>query len=102
MYRVTKEEYNIMRRNAITSAYKKAKGNIKNGINEKGKEIVKKSFDNIIDRIDVNAESNCFIAIKDHKENFLRYPKVRLINPAKNELRRINKTVLDDINMEVI
>ena len=39
-----------MRRNAITSAYKKAKGNIKNGINEKGKEIVKKSFDNIIDR----------------------------------------------------
>ena len=28
-------------------------------------------FHNIIDRMHVNAESNCFITIKDHKENFL-------------------------------
>ena len=34
-----------MRRNAITSIYKKVKGNIKKIINEKGKEIVKKSFE---------------------------------------------------------
>ena len=50
-----------MRRNAITSNYKKANGNIKKRINEKGKEIVKKSFENIIDKMNVNAESNCFI-----------------------------------------
>ena len=56
-----------MRTKAITSTYKKANGNIKKRINEKGKKIVKKSFDNIIDRIDVNAESNCFIAIKKTK-----------------------------------
>ena len=56
--------------------YKKANGNIKKRINEKGKEIVKKS-DNIIDRMDVNAESNCFITVKD-QENFLNHPKVRL------------------------
>ena len=101
MYRLTKEEYNKMRRNAITSTYKKANGNIKKRINEKGKETVKKSFDNIIDRMDVNAESNCFITIKDHKENFLNHPKVRLINPAKNELGRISKTILDNINMKL-
>ena len=101
MYRLTKEEYNKMRRNAITSTYKKANGNIKKRINEKGKEIVKKSFDNIIDRMDVNAESNCFITVKDHKENFLNHPKVRLINPAKNELGRISKTILDNINMKL-
>ena len=59
-----------MRRSAITSTYKKANRNIKKRINEKGKEIVKKSFENIIDRVDVNAESNCFITIKDHKETF--------------------------------
>ena len=57
-YKITKEEYNKMRRNAITSTYKKAKENIKKRINEKGKEIVKKSFDNVIDRMDINAESN--------------------------------------------
>ena len=59
-----------MCRNAITSTYKKADRNIKKRINEKGKEVVKKSFENIIDRMDVNAESNFFITIKDHKETF--------------------------------
>ena len=61
MYRPSKEEHDKMRRNAITSTYKKANGNIKKRINEKGKEIVKKSFENIIDKMNVNAESNCFI-----------------------------------------
>ena len=101
MCRITREEYNKMRRNGITSTYKKANENIKKRINEKGKEIVKKSFDNIIDRMDINAESNCFITIKDHKENFLNHPKVRLINPAKNELGRISKKILDNINMKL-
>ena len=101
MYRLTKEEYSKTRRNAITSTYKKANGSIKKRINEKAKEIVKKSFDNIIDRMDVNAETNCFITIKDHEENFLNHPKVRLINPAKNEIGRISKTILDNINMKL-
>ena len=47
-----------MRRNAITSTYKKAKEKIKKRINEKGKEILKKSFDNVIDSMDINPESN--------------------------------------------
>ena len=101
MCRITREEYNKMLRNGITSTYKKANENIKKRINEKGKEIVKKLFDNIIDRMDVNAESSCFITIKDHKENFLNHLKVRLINPAKNELRRISKTILDNINIKL-
>ena len=44
--------------------------------NIKGKEIVQRSFDNIIDRIDANVESNCFITFKDHKENCLNHPTV--------------------------
>ena len=95
------EEYSKMRRNAITSTYKKANKNIKKIINEKGREIVKKSFDNIIDRMDINAESSRFITIKDHKENFLNNPKVCLINPTKNELGRISKTILDNINIKL-
>ena len=99
MCRITKEEYNKMRRNAITSTSKKANENIKKRLNEKGKEIVENSFDNIIDRMHINAESNCFITINDHEENFLNHPNVRLINPAKNEIGRISKTILDNINM---
>ena len=90
-----------MRRNAITSTYKKANENIKKRINEKGKEIVKNSFNNIIDKMDINAKSSCFITIKNHQENFLNHPKVRLINPAKNELGRISNTILDNINMKL-
>ena len=51
--------------------------------------------------MDVIAESNCFIAIKDHKENFLNHPKVHLINPAKNEPGRISKKILDNINIKL-
>ena len=44
--------------------------------------------------MDVNADSNCFITIKDHKENFLDHPKVHLINPEKNQLERISETII--------
>ena len=84
-----------------THCNKKANENIKKRINEKGKEIVKKSFDNIIDSMDINAVSTCFITIKDHKEHFLNHPKVRLINPAKNELEKTSKKILDNINMKL-
>ena len=36
--------------------------------------------------------------LKDHKENFLHNPTVRLINPAKKELGRIIKAILDNIS----
>ena len=51
-------------------------------------------FDNIIDRMDIDIESNCFMKIKVHKVNFLNDPKVHLVNPAENELGRISKTKL--------
>ena len=40
----------------------------------------------------VNGKQNCFI-----KNN----PIVRLFNPAKNELRRISKTILDKVNVNL-
>ena len=52
----------------------------------------------ILDRMDINSKNTCFITLKDHKENFLNNPTVRLINPAKNELGRISKAILDHIN----
>ena len=41
--------------------------------------------------MDINAESNCFIAIKNHKESFLNHPKVSLINPEKDEISKKNQ-----------
>ena len=46
-------------------------------------------------------KGNSFITIKDHKENFDNHRTVWLINPAKNELGRISKLILDKINKKI-
>ena len=55
----------------------------------------------ILNRIEINGENNCFLTLKDQKDNFANNPQVRLINPAKNELGRISKVILDKINLAV-
>ena len=55
----------------------------------------------LIKRMETNVEGNSFITIKNHKENFDNHATVRLINPAKNELGRISKLILDKINKNI-
>ena len=55
----------------------------------------------ILSRMDQNGTNNCFITLKDHKENFQNNPTTRLINPAKNEVGRISKVILDNINKKL-
>ena len=50
------------------------------------------------DRIDAMAQTPAFITLKDHKDNFDSHPKCRLINPAKSELGKVSKIILDEIN----
>ena len=56
---------------------------------------------NILDKVELNGTANCFITLKDHKANFLNHPTTRLINPAKNEIGRISKQILDQINSKL-
>ena len=48
--------------------------------------------------MDINNKNTYFITLKEHKENFLNNPTVRLITPAESKLRRISKAILDNIN----
>ena len=50
------------------------------------------------DRIDITAQKQAFITLKDHKENFHNTPKCRLINPTKSEIGKISKQILENIN----
>jgi len=43
------------------------------------------------------AERQAFITLKDHKNNFENKPTCRLINPAKSEIVRISKQILEDL-----
>ena len=56
----------------------------------------------LADRIDHLAKTEAFITVKDHKENFVNKPTCRLINPAKTELGKISKTIIEDINKQLI
>ena len=54
-------------------------------------------------RLHVMAETEAFISLKDHKDNFESNPKYRLINPAKTELGKESKIILvvGSINQEI-
>ena len=99
MYRLTKEDYDQLIMNSITSTYKKANNSIKKQINMTGKNLMRDK--EVIKRMETNEEGNRFITIKDHKENFDNHPTVQLINPAKNKLGRISKLILDKINKKI-
>ena len=56
----------------------------------------------LADKIDHLAKIEAFISLKDHKENFNNKPTCRLINPTKNELGKISKKLVEDINKELL
>ena len=55
----------------------------------------------VVKRLHINGDSNYFVTMKDHKENFEIKPSVRLINPAKNEFKRISIVILGKINVAI-
>ena len=98
LYKVPKEQYEKLVNNAITTSYKKINKKAQDQINSQGKNILKNK--EVIKRMFVNGKQNCFITLKDHKPNFQNNSTVRLLNPAKNELGRISKNILDKINVK--
>ena len=52
----------------------------------------------LFNSIKINGTSSSFITLKDHKENFLNRPTTRLLNPTKNQIGRISKHILQNIN----
>ena len=94
-----KEQYEKHLTNAITKTYKKSNDTVKDEVIVDGKRIMKDH--KVIDRMCINGEDNCFVTLKDHKDNFQNNPTTRLINPAKNELGRISKHILQKLNVTV-
>ena len=69
MYRLNKNDYQNLSRNAITTTYKKASKNIGTKINKEGIGFTKQA--DILDKIEINATGNYFITVKERKENLL-------------------------------
>ena len=79
--------------------YKQSNNNVYNSINLEAKHIAKKL--EIADRVECMARKPAYITIKYHKENFSINPKCRLINPAKSELEKVAKIIVENINKTV-
>ena len=67
--------------------------------NREAKKIAEKL--ELADRIEQYSESKAFVTLKDHKDDFDNDPKCRLINPAKTNIGKISKQILQKANKEV-
>lgn len=98
-YKAKKEEHVKMLHDNITKNYKKANPTTPNDINKEAKKIAKKF--GVDERADVMAKQQCFITVKDHKEDFRTNPRYRLLNPTKSNLGKISKNILQKANNQL-
>ena len=99
LYEMSKDDYQKLLNDNVTKCYKKASDETKQGIDYEAKNIATEL--QLADRMEIYAEREPFITLKDHKENFVARPTCRLINPAKSEIGIIGKQMLEKINTRV-
>ena len=95
MYLVSTEQYQKLLTDNVTKTYKKSNPGRNEEIDKQSSNIARTL--ELEDRIQRFTQEQCFITLKDHKENFKNAPQCRLINPAKNELGKISKQIMEGI-----
>ena len=99
MYEMSAADYDKLLTENVTKTYRLADDNTANDINNQLKSIA--THLDIANRIEPMAQTPAFISLKDHKENFENNPQCRLINPAKSNLGKVSKTILDRVNNDI-
>ena len=99
LYDLDRDSYMKLLTNNVTKTYKKANNQVYNDINREAKELASKL--DIADKVECMAKTEAFVTLKDHKEDFNSNPKCRLINPAKSEIGKVSKRIIEKINEEV-
>ena len=95
-YEIPKDDYEKIIHENVTKKYKKPNMSLPKRINREARKIAR-TFD-VADRVDTMAKEECFITLKDHKEDHRTNPKYRLLNPTKIRLGKISKQILQKIN----
>ena len=98
-YPLDKAAYDKLYMENVTKSYKRAGSNVYHDINLEAKEIATEL--KIADIVERMAKKEAFITLKDHKDDFIINPKYRLVNPAKSELGKVSKTIIENINNKV-
>ena len=99
IYKVSPEQYNKLLTENITKDYKSSTEGAVHACNQQASKIAHTL--KLERRIEAQSENSAYITLKDHKEDFRDRPKCRLINPAKSEIGKISKQLLEEINMKI-
>ena len=96
IYETSLDTYNKLLHDNITKTYKRGPEENILEIDNELKALKHVANELLIDnQIECMRNREAFISLKDHKENFENNPKRRLINPAKTDLGKISKLILD-------
>ena len=98
-YELDKDHHDKLLRENITKNYRKANADSANQVNQELKKITTKH--DISEKVEIMAHRQAFITLKDLKESFKNNPTCRLINPAKSNLGRVSKSIVDKINQKI-
>ena len=69
--------------------------NVEKDINSEAAKIAAKL--EIDDRVDIYSHRNPYVTIKDHKPGFPARMEARLVNPAKTQIGKVAKKILDRV-----
>ena len=95
MYTVGPDQYEKLLQDNITRNYKVAPGKTYDDINSEARDIAESL--ELGERIECMAKREAYVTLKDHKPNFANAHHCRLINPAKSEIGKVSKAILDRI-----
>ena len=96
IYKLPPQDYRKLLYENITKSYKKSPTCLEKSINLEAKEIA--AGVKLDDRIEYMAKAPAYITLKDHKDNFRSPHPCRLINPCKSKIGKISKSILENIN----
>ena len=99
LYEMEKDQYEKLLRENITKCYKKTEDSPEKEIALELSSICEKI--GISDRVESMGKQQAFITVKDHKDSFPNSIPCRLINPAKSNLGRVSKQILERVNQKI-
>ena len=99
IYKVSTHDYLKLVSDNITKDYKQTSQSTVDEVNNDARRIASEL--ELGDRIEEYSEARAFVSLKDHKDNFENDVKCRLINPAKSNIGKISKQLLQSINGEI-
>ena len=95
LYEIEKGKYKQMKFKEVVKYYRKAPPDLEKELNSEAKMLTLRL--GIVDRVEKYNTKNCFFTIKDHKSVFKTNPESKFINPAKTQIGRVSKIIVQDI-----